>query len=491
MKFKSSIAVTLCLFLTVLSYSQTQVTGFGTNPGSLNMYKYVPAGITGAAPLVFALHGCTQTAAQYAQQSGWNKLADRHKFYLVYPEQISANNSSLCFNWFDTTDASRNKGEALSIKQMRDYMVANYNIDTTKIYVTGLSAGACMTVVMISSYPQVFRKGASMAGVPYRAATSSLTAYNAMNGLVTKTPAQWGALVRGQNPTFAGPFPHLAIFQGTSDLTVNVANATELIKQWTNLNHADQTADSTYNSFQGNANVQQTIYNDSLNNPVVYCYKITGMAHGIAVDTGSCPRKGGATATYAIEESKFHSTYWAADFFDLIKNPYAITGAIQVNQYATNVGYSVTNTSGSTYNWTVPKHAAIVSGQGTNSITVNFDTLSGNVEVVETTAAGCKNDAAELYVNVSLANGIAALVQDETKLFYCSEDNSLITFNLNMSELKNIVLYNCYGEKVPASCSVVGNKIFFADKLPAGLYIACLMGNKKQINCKMLVMPAR
>ena len=490
MRFKKPIAITLFICLHNFLYSQTQVTGFGTNPGSLNMYKYIPSGITGSAPLVFALHGCTQTAAQYAQQTGWNKLADRHKFYLVYPEQISANNSSLCFNWFDTTDASRNKGEALSIKQMKDYMVANYNIDTTKIYVTGLSAGACMTVVMISTYPQVFLKGASMSGVPYRAATSSLNAYNAMNGLVTKTPAQWGALVRGQNPTYTGSFPHLAIFQGTSDFTVNVANATELIKQWTNLNHADQTADSTYNSFQGNTNVQQTIYNDSLNNPVVYYYKITGMAHGIAVDTGNCPRQGGATATYAIEESKFHSTYWAADFFDLIKNPYPITGAIQVNQYATTIGYSVPLNSGSSYNWTVPKHASIVSGQGTNSITVNFDTISGNVEVVETTGAGCKNDAAELYVSVNMANGITPLTQDETKLIYCNADNSLITFNLDMSELKSIVVFNSIGEKIPSSYSVVGNKIFFADKLTAGLYIADLIENKEQINCKMLVLPA-
>ncbi|HEY4800742.1 MAG TPA: PHB depolymerase family esterase, partial [Bacteroidia bacterium] len=191
-------------------HSQTQVTGFGTNPGNLNMYKYVPAGITGPAPLVIAMHGCTQNAAQYAQQTGWNKLADRHKFYLVYPEQVSINNSGLCFTWFDTTKASRNKGEALSIKQMRDYMVANYNIDTTKIFVTGLSAGACMTVVMMATYPEIFSKGAEMSGVPYRAATSSLTSYNAMNGLVTKTPAQWGALVKGQNPSYTGKFPNLA-----------------------------------------------------------------------------------------------------------------------------------------------------------------------------------------------------------------------------------------------------------------------------------------
>ena len=39
--------------------------------------------------LVVVMHGCTQTASQYATESGWNVLADQHQFYTVYPEQNS------------------------------------------------------------------------------------------------------------------------------------------------------------------------------------------------------------------------------------------------------------------------------------------------------------------------------------------------------------------------------------------------------------------
>jgi len=87
------------------------VSSFGTNPGALNMYSYVPIGISGAAPLVVAMHGCTQNAVTIATEAGWNTLADRHKFYVVYPEQIAANNSSNCFNWFKpaTRTATRAK----------------------------------------------------------------------------------------------------------------------------------------------------------------------------------------------------------------------------------------------------------------------------------------------------------------------------------------------------------------------------------------------
>src|SRR3954452_22108957 len=36
----------------------TAVASFGSNPGNLKMWKYVPAGMPANAPLVVAMHGC-------------------------------------------------------------------------------------------------------------------------------------------------------------------------------------------------------------------------------------------------------------------------------------------------------------------------------------------------------------------------------------------------------------------------------------------------
>ena len=63
--------------------SLTQVTGFGSNPGALTMYKYVPSGLPANAPLVVALHGCAQSASNYDAETGWILLADRWKFALA------------------------------------------------------------------------------------------------------------------------------------------------------------------------------------------------------------------------------------------------------------------------------------------------------------------------------------------------------------------------------------------------------------------------
>jgi len=482
---KIILSVTVSLFSFFLSGQITPVSSFGTNPGGLNMYIYVPTGISGPAPLVVALHGCTESASVYAQQTGWNKLADLHKFYVVYPEQTSTNNSSLCFNWFDTTQADRNVGEALSIKQMVDYMKAHYSIDASQVYVTGLSAGGAMTAVMMATYPDVFSRGAVMAGVPYKAATSASTAISAMDGFVTKTPAQWGALVKAQNPGYTGTYPKAMICQGSADFTVSPVNATELMKQWTYMNHADQTVDSTYSSFQGNANVTLSIYNDSLGSPAVYSYSITSMPHGIAVDTGSCPRQGGAAATYAIEEPNFHSTYWAADFFNLIPNPYSITGPISVVSSG-NGSYSVPNTTGSTYLWAGPSGASVTSGQGTNAVTIKFGTKSGNVIVTETTSAGCKNDAASLFVTVA-PSGIASVTEPDGTLYYNSTENSIHTQNISPTAFKTLRIYNVMGQDCTPSYSVEGTALLLHQRLTSGLYIIRLTDGTMVYSGKIVI----
>src|SRR5687768_851948 len=75
------------------------------NPGNLLGHSYVPEGFEGPLPLVVVLHGCTQDAAGYDRGSGWSRLAARHGFALLFPEQQRANNLALCFNWFTAGDS--------------------------------------------------------------------------------------------------------------------------------------------------------------------------------------------------------------------------------------------------------------------------------------------------------------------------------------------------------------------------------------------------
>jgi poly(hydroxyalkanoate) depolymerase family esterase len=285
-----------------------EVTGFGSNPGDLKMYKYVPASMPAAAPLLVALPGCSVDVTSYALASGWHALADAKKFYVAYAEQKSANNPVGCFNWFLPTDAQRDKGEALSIKQMVDKMKAVHGVDAKRVFVTGLSAGGAMSVNLLADYPELFAGGAIMSGIPFGCADSASAGYSCMSG-VTRTAKVWGDLVRAQSP--GGPYPRVVLFQGSADSTVAPSNLDELVKQWTDVHGADQTPD-TQATLGGHA---VKGYSAS-GKEVVRSYLITGMDHGIAVDPGSGPTQGGKATGFSFAAGLW-SSYYAAQFFSL------------------------------------------------------------------------------------------------------------------------------------------------------------------------------
>ncbi|MFL5729767.1 MAG: DNRLRE domain-containing protein, partial [Cytophagaceae bacterium] len=84
----------------------------------------------------------------------------------------------------------------------------------------------------------------------------------------------------------------------------------------------------------------------------------------------------------------------------------SITGSNTVSCNAAGVSYSVTNTSASVYNWTVPAGAVITAGQNTNAITVKFGTSSGNITVKETNGAGCAGNTVSVPVSVNCSSTI-------------------------------------------------------------------------------------
>jgi feruloyl esterase len=207
---------------------------FGSNPGNLRMFSYLPPALGSKSALVVVLHGCTQTAAGYDHGSGWSTLADRYGFALLLPEQQRSNNTNSCFNWFQTGDIRRDEGEALSIRQMVEIMAINNDIDRDRIFITGLSAGGAMTSVMLACYPELFAAGAIIAGLPYGAAHDVQQAFESMFQCPPRSPQAWGDLVRGASP-HAGPWPRVSVWHGAADKTVVPANAREIRKQWSNV----------------------------------------------------------------------------------------------------------------------------------------------------------------------------------------------------------------------------------------------------------------
>ncbi|MCC5582221.1 PHB depolymerase family esterase, partial [Microtetraspora sp. AC03309] len=285
-----------------------KVTGFGSNPGGLTMWVYRPDGLPDGAPAVVALHGCTQTASDYFTDSGWRKFADLHRFALILPERIdSASFPSNCFQWYQEAHIRRGQGAALSIAQMVAHATGAYRLDTGRISVTGLSAGGAMAAVMLATYPDLFQAGSVVAGLPYRCAPPASTS-TCMGGAVSKTPAQWGDLVRDAYPGYTGRRPRVAIWHGQADYVVNKANGTELRDQFTDVLGVPRTPAST-ESLPSGTTLER--YGDD----AVRFYAVAGMGHGTPVDPGGAADQCGTAGAYFLDT--ICSAYHDMRFFGL------------------------------------------------------------------------------------------------------------------------------------------------------------------------------
>lgn len=331
------------------------------NPGNLKMYLYVPADMPENAPVVFALHGCLQNAHKFSQQSGWTKLADLNKFYVVFPQQqaarisqpIKTGNPGLCFDWagFFGNQKPKGEGEDKSIIDMINHLekLDSYSIDKKSVFITGVSAGANLAVKMLAQWPEYFAGGAPIAGVPYGCANNQSEGFRCMGvkpsffprkgkqGECTesgeacmdpelkKTAQEWGDIVRNEHESEKNiEYPKIMIWHGSRDQLVDDDNQEQLLLQWTNLHNIDQIADNKDSKLKdGHERHTYKEYHDDNGNIKVATVLINGLRHGIAIEPGDKDNQGGEESTNSLRggysfDYMIHSTYYIAKFWGLI-----------------------------------------------------------------------------------------------------------------------------------------------------------------------------
>jgi feruloyl esterase len=290
-----------------------EVHDFGSNPGALRMFKYVPERPQPA--LVVVLHGCTQTAAGYDLGVGWSTLANRYGFALLMPQQQPANNPNLCFNWFLSGDIERGKGEAHSIRQMVETMMRHHAIDPGRVFITGLSAGGAMTSVMLAAYPETFAAGAVVAGLPYRTATNMKEAFESMFKARERSAREWGDCVRAASPHL-GPWPRLSVWHGDADPLVKRENADQILKQWANVHGlaAEPTVTETVDGYP------RQVWRNRAGEDVIESYTIPKMAHGAPLAAGDSHDQCGVPGAFMLEVG-ISSSYHIAKFWGLTGRP--------------------------------------------------------------------------------------------------------------------------------------------------------------------------
>jgi polyhydroxybutyrate depolymerase len=120
-----------------------------THNGIARSYRlYVPSELDPAepVPLVFVLHGGSGDAesAEQITRSGFHALADQHGFIVVYPEGLDR-------HWIDgraanATDRRDEDDDVTFIAALIDHLADTYPVDRSRVYATGISNGAMMSL---------------------------------------------------------------------------------------------------------------------------------------------------------------------------------------------------------------------------------------------------------------------------------------------------------------------------------------------------------
>ncbi|MEA3541371.1 MAG: PHB depolymerase family esterase [Pseudomonadota bacterium] len=237
--------------------------------GALAYRLYTPTGSTRRRlPLVVMLHGCTQTAEDFAIGTRMNRLADELGFLVLYPEQSQKANFARCWNWHAPENQGRGSGEAGMIAALTRHVVTLCNANRTRVYIAGISAGGAMAAIVGAAYPDLFVAVGVHSGVPRGDIRSLRAALAAMQGKAGAMPT---ARLPRQLPTI--------VFHGDQDKVVHPSNAGGFLHNLERAGMGPLTLRSLPGKSDGGRDFSRRVYQDRLGTVLLEDWTIHGSGH--------------------------------------------------------------------------------------------------------------------------------------------------------------------------------------------------------------------
>ncbi len=209
----------IAILISIFSASAAKQNGLKSiNTGGKNRqyFLYVPDCITDNRPLIISCHGMNQDYQYQKEQTQWPSLADTANFVVVYPVGIAGAAWGLDFQTGWDLDGMSDVNFMLDIISE---MKQQYNIDETRVYLSGFSLGGAFTYYMMN-------KAADRI-----AAFGPISGYNLMNA----------------NTSTSRPVP-ICHVHGDADGTMAYSGIESYIKKYAQAMNCNMTPEETRNN---------------------------------------------------------------------------------------------------------------------------------------------------------------------------------------------------------------------------------------------------
>jgi len=250
---KRLLLILLCL--PMIGYGQQIINDsiYSFNGTYRSFTLYIPAMYNSSqpTPLVFNLHGRTGTSLAAMYHADFRDIADTANFIIVHPQGLLDSSGLTHWNYGQT-----NIDDISFLNSLYTDLIANYNIDITRVYSVGMSNGGAMSYYLACS--NMSDKIAAIASV-----TGAMSSYQHLSC----------------NPTH--PTPVMEI-HGTHDTIVPFYAVVPGIEYWQNYNNCNLTADTTIIADLNLADlstVEHIVYNNGNNGVTTELFKIIGGEH--------------------------------------------------------------------------------------------------------------------------------------------------------------------------------------------------------------------
>ena len=226
---------------------------------------HIPASYDGSeeVPLVFNMHGRGSNSYQQRIYSQMDGVADFNNFIVVYPNAWEINGVRLWNLSYDVSAPGVTPvipDDVGFVDSLIDFFIANYAIDTNRIYTCGMSAGGFVSYFLSCALGERFTAMASITGLP------PLSVVDSCPSARTVPVMQ----VHGTADSTVEYFP--------SPFYIGVEGAVELIRD---RNGCDIQADyRDYGDIDNDGvSTERFIYPNCLDNGELWFYKLTNATH--------------------------------------------------------------------------------------------------------------------------------------------------------------------------------------------------------------------